>query len=486
MNAQAMRRGIAGLLIVTPWVQPFAPAPSTAVVPLLLSWFCLCLLWLVWPRRDPRLYAVAWVVAAAISVAMGIVQYAGTPPSLAWLITPAGPLDVYANLRQRNQFATLCSIGFAALLWGGRRSLGRLTDVAIAVFLAIGNAMSLSRTGALQLLMIAAFVLLWKSPKKATRLKLCAAAIAAYLLTAAMLPLLTPWFTDAPGSNAFMRMASDSAACSSRFVLWANVAELIQAKPWTGWGAGELDYAHYMHLYSALRFCDILDNAHNLPLHLAVEFGIPAALLVCGGVLVLVARARPWQERNPSRCLAWMVLALIMLHSMVEYPLWYGPFQFAACLCVVVLWRSAPGAPPFRLRQFPGLLVAGAPALLTVLIAQAGWEYWRVRQIYLPLEARASAYRTGTLDKVRDSRFFQRQVAFAEFTLSTLTPANAQWTLDTATELLHFSPEPRVIEALLESALLLHRNDIFQHHLVRYNAAFPLEHAAWRQKWGLN
>ena len=71
------------------------------------------------------------------------------------------------------------------------------------------------------------------------------------------------------------------------------------SSPWLGWGWGELDYAHYATLYDGPRFCDILDNAHNLPLHLAVELGIPGrdAALRRPGVGGC-ARARPGPSRS--------------------------------------------------------------------------------------------------------------------------------------------------------------------------------------------
>jgi O-antigen polymerase len=39
--------------------------------------------------------------------------------------------------------------------------------------------------------------------------------------------------------------------------------------------------------------------------------------------------------------------------------------------------------------------------------------------------------------------------------------------------LLHFSPEPRVIEKLIDSAVLLGRSDEAQYYRLRYQAAFP-------------
>ncbi|NZA01899.1 O-antigen ligase family protein [Ottowia beijingensis] len=95
------------------------------------------------------------------------------------------------------------------------------------------------------------------------------------------------------------RLRTGESTCGSRLILWRNVLHLIGLKPWTGWGWGELDYAHYITLYEGARFCHILDNAHNLPLHLAVELGVPVALAVCGLVAWLVWRGRPWAEQHP-------------------------------------------------------------------------------------------------------------------------------------------------------------------------------------------
>jgi hypothetical protein len=48
-----------------------------------------------------------------------------------------------------------------------------------------------------------------------------------------------------------------------------------------------------------------------------------------------------------------------------------------------------------------------------------------------------------------------------------------------ALDLLHFSPEPRVVERLIESAVMLGRDDEAVFYLERFKAAFPQAHAAW-------
>jgi hypothetical protein len=48
-------------------------------------------------------------------------------------------------------------------------------------------------------------------------------------------------------------------------------------------------------------------------------------------------------------------------------------------------------------------------------------------------------------------------------------------------EVLHYSPEPRVIERAIESATHLGHVDQAVLLLARYRAAFPRDYEAWRQ-----
>jgi hypothetical protein len=350
--------------------------------------------------------------------------------------------------------------------------------VAIA-WLAVGNAATTSRTGLLQLILLGFLACLWHGDRW-QRAKLWLFGLLAYFAAAITLPWLLEAFTGVAGNHLWDRVAAAD-PCSSRLVLWSNIVHLIAQKPWIGWGWGETDFAHYATLYPGARFCDILDNAHNLPLHLAVELGIPAAVMVVGGMIWVMGRARPWAEADPVRQMAWAVLAVIAVHSLLEYPLWYGPFQIAFGLCLGLLWPTigSPGAPAAAERGQPraGALVLAAAALVSC--AYAAWDYHRVSQIYLAPEDRAADYRDDPLPGIRKSWLFRAQAAFAELTITPLTRANAQWTFDTAVALLHYSPEPRVIEKLIESAVLLGRDDEALLHLARFRAAFPDAHEKW-------
>lgn len=305
------------------------------------------------------------------------------------------------------------------------------------------------------------------------------AACLAYAGAAVALPALLGLEPSAHGI--WGRLSSPESACSSRMTLWSNVLHLISLRPWLGWGWGELDYAHFITLYPGPRFCDILDNAHNLPLHLAAELGVPAALLICGTAIWLIWRARPWRELDATRQMAWAVLAVILLHSMLEYPLWYGPFQMALGLSLGLLWptntRQAPQ--PSSPRLSASIARQAVSVLLMAGAASAAWDYRRISQIYLDPEARSATYRDDTLEKIRGSWLFQQQVRFAELNIMALTKDNAAQVNAMAHEVLHYSPEARVAEKLIESAEMLGRDEEARFYLLRYRAAFPEQHARW-------
>ena len=432
--------------------------------------------------------AWAWLSAGLLSSVIGLCQYFGAADSFSPWMNQTEMGEAFANLRQRNQFATLINMSLAALLWLGAtgRFIGRGQWLALAAagLLAAGNAASSSRTGLLQIGLLCLMVWVWPGWRQPAVRRVLLTAVAAYALATLTLPWLAGLDPSAHGM--FARLRTGDQICSSRLTLWSNVLHLIGQRPWLGWGWGELDYAHYMTFYDGPRFCDILDNAHNLPLHLAVELGIPVALAVCGGFVWWVFRQRPWRETDPTRQMAWGVLAVILLHSMLEYPLWYGPFQMAFGLSLGLLWGSRKvQASPLEYQPEESSTSTFQALAATILIAFAGyasWDYHRISQIYLATEARDAAYRDDTMDKIRGSWLFRNQVRFAELTITPLTRDNAQWTFDTARALLHYSPEPHIIEKVIESAVMLGRDDEALLHLARYRAAFPVDHARWARE----
>lgn len=519
---------LGALLAGLPWLNPFAAGPSPAVQPWLTSAACALGLWLLTlgtgtgAGAAPRLLLpasalVAWsalahgvvpetamlaaalllvgiaaglardagtgtalciglLLAAVLSACAGLLQYFGVAGRLAPWVSSAQVGEAYANLRQPNLYASLCWLGVAVVLWRTAR-LPLAARAALVAFLAAACAASVSRTGMLQGIVLTLLVAAWPGPQRRQRLLLCVVGAVAYYAAALLLPLAVEALTGALPQRTHWARLRDVESCSSRMVLWSNVLDAIAQKPWAGWGWGELDYAHYATLYQGERFCDILDNAHNLPLHLAVELGVPAALLVCGGALWWAWRRQPWREAAGTRQLAWAIVAVILVHSLLEYPLWYGPFQIAFGAALGWLHppagQDADGQPRAR-RELAAIV------LLFLAAAYAALDYTRVSQIYVAPEERLATLREDTLAHANRSWLFSGQARFAELTLESVNRANAAHMNLLARQVLHYSPEPRVIERAIESATMLGRTDEAVRDLARFRAAFPREYEAWR------
>ena len=555
MNSSAeqslfVRNVILVLCVAVPWLNPFASSPSTAVIPLLVSWMMaacallavvelplakprwtvlettVCGVLLVWlaasllsvPQVVDRALTMGlvaslmcvwlmtavgrraavddsllrWLVAgllaaALISAVLGALQYLGVARELSpWVNQPLKG-DAFANLRQRNQFASLTSLGLVALLgWVAAQSKvhtmtrgGWALAFVLLNVLAAGVACSVSRTGAMQWVLVGVLMAAW-GWRNAKHDAGFGKGLVWFALTAPLWvvvwSVVMPWLalqtTGEWGASMILRVtgqAQDYAACGGRRVLWANVLTLIAQHPWLGWGWGETDYAHFMTGYGSQRFCDMLDNAHDFPLHMALELGVPFALAVVVVFGVWVSRRSPWREQHPWRVMAWCLLLVLGLHSMLEYPLWYGPFQMTLGMAIGLLWAPMPldgstasheeakaQAQAKVEAQVGPVLVA---AILFIGCLYAAWDFNRVGQIYRQAASRDAAYRDNPLHHAKQSWLFKNQADFAELTTQTVTADNAAELYPQALRLMHYSPEARVVQRVIDSGKLLGQDE---------------------------
>lgn len=498
------------MALAVPWLNPFTAGPSISlwqwITTGLIASGVLVSAGLYRPHAYlsdvKQCFIYSWLIAGAVSSLIGLLQYFGVAHFFSPWMNVSNAGEAFANLRQRNQFATLVNIAVLALMWvmhapndgherssqwGRLRSVRSAMGISLAVLLGFGNAASASRIGLVQLVALALLSGWWSrsewcgSRRISSSLWIAFSVLISYLFASWLLPHAL----SGQGSTgtAIARLQDSTIACTSRLVLWSNVWTLIEQRPWTGWGWGELDFAHFMTVYPGARFCEILDNAHNLPLHIAVELGLPAAAVLSALVGLWVWKSRPLKERDPTRRLAWAVLGVIGLHSLVEYPLWYGPFQLAVLACVGILMRGSivrliQSEHGVRREAFRRTMLAIFLASLAVF-AFIGWDYWRVSQLYMAPVDRHAAYRDDTLKAVGSSWLFNDQVRFAELGMTTLTSANANHIHELAKDMLHFSPEPRVVEAVIESALLLGNDGEAAFYLQRLQLAYPQEANSW-------
>lgn len=415
-----------------------------------------------------------------LSALIALLQYFDLEAPLFPWVNIAQPGQAFGNLRQPNQLASLLVIGALALRWwvqAGRVPVG--AALALGALLMAALAATASRVGLVALLACGMLVAWWalRAGRGQRAVLAVGGVVALYVLAALALPQLAQWADGVAGRDMLERLRTAESTCGSRLILWRNVLHLISLKPWTGWGWGELDYAHYITLYEGARFCHILDNAHNLPLHLAVELGVPVALAACAALAWLVWRGRPWAEQHHAP-LAWGVLAVIGIHSLVEYPLWYGRSRWRRWSA-----RGCCGPRAMARDAAPGCARCATPVAAAMLaaVAYVGWDYHRISQIYLPLEQRAAMYRDDAMGHAQKSWLYADAVRFAEVTTRPAVRDNAAWMLLAALRTLHFARAARGDQGHRKRHAAGARRYCAGAPGAYFRAAFPKERAQWVQ-----
>lgn len=348
-------------------------------------------------------FAAALAIAGVLSALVAAVQVfapAWADGDLIAQSTLAG--RAIGNLRQPNH---LCSL----LLWAlvaavALRELRRLPRAALwalVPLLVFAVELSASRTGAVGLLLLLLWGLLDRRLSRSTRWLLASTPLLYGLALVAM-----AWYGQlsqhAIGAAARVAegglsdLTAGGSSPNSRLNIARNALALIAANPWTGVGFGEFNFAWSLTAFPG-RPTAFFDHTHNLFLQLAVELGLPLAALVL--LLLTVALVQAWRhaagasgDAAAAGRAALMLVLMIGLHSLVEYPLWYAYFLLPAALA----WGfalgtppadAAPGRPPAGAVSLPGLLAGLAVALGGVL---AVLDYQRVVVIYAPPEGSGS------------------------------------------------------------------------------------------------
>jgi len=338
--------------------------------------------------------AMGLVIAGLASAAIGLVQVFA--PSLAdggWIAAPA-PGRATGNVRQPNHLASLLLWSLVAVVWMlDTRRLRRWPAVALASVLLFAVVLSASRTGLVGALLLAVWGLLDRRLTRDARWLLCAMP----LLYAVAWLGLSAWAHHDPRAFAGeARLSHGGDLSSSRFAIWSNTLELIRREPWLGVGYGEFNLAWTLTEFPH-RPVAFFDHTHNLPLQLWVELGVPLGSLVFA--LLLVALVQAWRcarrvdgERGAARRAAFMLVLMIGLHSMLEYPLWYAYFLLPTAFAWgFAISPAGGGAHPAVAPSTPESVRArrhwlGIGTLMVIGAMAALLDYSRVVAIYDPPE----------------------------------------------------------------------------------------------------
>lgn len=334
------------------------------------------------------------LVAGVLSGLIALVQVFEPAWADGQLIAKSGLAGrAVGNLRQPNHLSTLLVWAVIALvpLAQARRVMGLrlpgLLAAALGILMVLGVVLTASRTGVVGMFLLSIWGLVDRRLRPAIRWSL----VLAPLIYLVGWTLVDYWAHHTAHTFGGEKRLAESDLSSSRFGIWSNAWSLIKMNPWFGVGWGEFNFAWTLTPFPH-RPVAFFDHAHNLPIHLAVELGLPLALGLMGllswGVWLAFARAAKvaGDAGAGARATAMLVL-LVGLHSLLEYPLWYVYFLLPTAWA----WGHALRVPAAdaattqtaaRPQRHWWPEVAGGLMLVGALFA--AWDYQRVTVIYVP------------------------------------------------------------------------------------------------------
>lgn len=398
------------LALIAPWVSGLPAGLSMMGTGMALS--ALLVFGVAWrvglSEQGDRVFdvfceALAWAGIAGMVLALIQVFHpawaTGNP-----IAEPTMPGRAVGNLRQPNHFSTLLVWSCCAVAWLGARGRWNQGVAMAAMVLMIGGVVfTASRTGTVAM----AFLTIWGLCDRDLPKRLRWVLILAPLIYGAWWGGMW-WWSHLDTDVAFAaeaRLHDHSDISSSRFKIWANVLALIADHPWAGVGYGEFNLAWTLTPFPT-RPIAFFDHTHNLLLQWAVEFGLPmTALMTALSLWGLWALLGPGLNRRrapspaPGQPFAGtpagatsVIVALVGLHSLLEYPLWYSyfllPTAFAWGMGLAARARQASRGQALQAPTSPATrsaLVACSLAM-SILTAWCTWDYLAASNIYAPRE----------------------------------------------------------------------------------------------------
>lgn len=428
--------------------------------------------------------AAGLAAGALLSAFAGLLQHLRYPTVFDHVISRSVGSGIYGNLAQTNHFASYTTLGLVAaayLCLRGRLGLKLLAAAALPMLFVLG--LSGSRAALLYLLALFAAAA-WRrrrgdDPSDKRLFAICAAYLAGYLLLQQASG--AGWFGGAGHEvvTALDRFSSGAASIQDRLRLWQGAWTLFLAHPL--WGGGWGSFALGFFDQAATLFPDggykLYNNAHNIVLHLLAETGIagPACLALPA---VLAWRGRGEVRDSHVLLFAAGVATVLLLHSLLEYPLWYAYFLAPAALVCGVLPLGVCRLSMARLwRLLAGTLLLGSSINLVVL-----WRDYRLFESVFWMRAAPERREelAGIMVRLHRNPLLRHYVEMAYTLPMRLNESELTGQLYANSRAMHFVPLDTLVYRQVLLLTLADRGDEAVALLARARAAWPVPPEEYR------
>lgn len=332
------RLALGGLILLLPLLWTQQPWLSEALPRLMglvlgvLAYFALLQIPLDRVRR--RNLLILLLAATVIEALFGLVQYTLLQPGN-WIGYNSLKNRPYGIFQQWNLMASFMATGLALALYllsNQRRMSYRLQwlSASILVLAPLLLIVIASRVGLLAALLLSPLQLWMLYRLNRRRATAALLLLIAGVATGILLVML----------NGATRVITVAEPIFYRLTYWQEALRMIAERPWFGWGYGHFQHDFLHHFYTT-HSTGMESVAISHPHNEILLWGIEGGLLSLSGVTVIFWGFWHLLQRTralPLRPAPWMAALPILLHMMVEYPLYLSAAH--AVLLLVILRTS--------------------------------------------------------------------------------------------------------------------------------------------------
>ncbi|WP_190272136.1 PglL family O-oligosaccharyltransferase [Sideroxydans lithotrophicus] len=433
--------------------------------------------------------ALFLLVGAELNTLVGILQQYRWNTFLNSVVTVKTSSAVYGNLAQPNHYANYIALGLISLgLLQLKLSMRMWQTVLLAVPMLFVMALSGSRSSWLYLLFATGLSFLLQRRDQTLRpiLQYCLAILLGFGLM--QLVVQIPWLEGSTGTvTTAERLFGDNASGSIRVHLWREAALIFAEFPLLGAGFGQFAFQHLQLAVSMHNpaINGLYNNAHNLVMQIAAEAGL-------AGVAILFSSLGLWFWQSVVRetqftlyhWWGYAILAVLGIHSLLEYPLWYLYFIGVAAVMLGIFDTTS-----YRLElrnlgrvSVAMMLVLGA---LSLIQAIQGYKHLESALALRGMAAKDRSYVQRTRDELMAADQYMLLSSYAELFIANMMEPSADHLkekLELNERALSFIP---VAPVVYHQALLLAlsgRMDEAKAQMERAIWAYPSDYVAARSE----
>jgi hypothetical protein len=320
---------------------------------------------------------LAHLLAGLLSVGIASMQFIGTEGLLGYWVMqlPHGvgqAIRPYANTGQPNQLALLFCMAIAASWWLYQTGKLRAGMALVAVLALLwGLALTQSRIGWLIVPIFSALVWRWRGNAdfRCIPVAVLAALLLLYGMMVALLPLLAT-LLGVTTTSAAARVGGGS----ERWVLMQQAWQISWAQPW--FGAGWYQFGpEQLKIGADFAPSTYAQHSHNIVLNFAAELGWPVTLLTFGLLAWWFAAACLRRPLSKEVGFAVLFLLAVLVHSLVEFPLWYAYVLMPVALLMGMVHQQQFGA---LQRRVPRAVVIVLFCLMAAGLVGVATDYRRL------------------------------------------------------------------------------------------------------------